>query len=399
MIGNNTAMTNLANAHSDANLYVPLQFFFNRNEGLALPLIALQYHDVRINFEFRNLSDCVCYSGDVNYNTDLAPNLKFLDASLYVDYVFLDTEERKRFAQTSHEYLIEQLQYTGDESVNQTSQKFKLNFNHPTKALYWGVRLGKYTSGQNFLAYDPSNVENQRLHATRRFVLKFCAYTSGTSHSFTPFASLLGTQDNKFSLNPVFPVNSPLGKVFYALDARYMVGTAFDVDNVSVFGRLLTDQELSTTVNDWVSGSISSGQSLTVLPESQGHSNFDVCVRQWDNYAINLDKKGNTMLSGNIQLNGHDRYSVRDGNYHNYVQPWQHHSNTPSDGINMYSFGLHPQDHQPSGTCNMSRIDNATLVLTFDPAVQNGDNKISVYAYNYNVLRIMAGMGGLAYSN
>ena len=115
----------------------------------------------------------------------------------------------------------------------------------------------------------------------------------------------------------------------------------------------------------------------------------------------------NPLQTGLLQLNGHDRFSARDGNYFNYVQPWQHHSNTPSDGLCMYSFSLNPEDHQPSGTCNMSRIDNATLNLTFgiegvsdfkkDYLVD--DSKISIYALNYNVLRILSGMGGLAYSN
>ena len=85
----------------------------------------------------------------------------------------------------------------------------------------------------------------------------------------------------------------------------------------------------------------------------------------------------------------------------NLVQPYQHHTNVPATGINVYSFGLKPEEHQPSGTCNMSRIDNATLQLTLTAATvsNNSDAKVRVYATNYNVLRIMSGMGGLAYSN
>jgi len=134
----------------------------------------------------------------------------------------------------------------------------------------------------------------------------------------------------------------------------------------------------------------------------------DVIVRQCDNYGIYLDKTINPVFKVLLQLNGHDRFSERDGMYFNYVQPYQHHTNTPTDGLNVYSFALNPEEHQPSGTCNMSRIDNAILNLTFGREAGDNDfrdnyldtdSNISIYATNYNVLRIMSGMGGLAYSN
>ena len=383
MIGNTSELCNLSNSHDSTTVYVPLQFFFCRNEGLALPLIALQYHDVRINFEFRALNECLLYTNNVNVSSDLK-DLKFTDASLYVDYVFLDTEERKKFAQNAHEYLVEQLQFTGEESVSQTSQKFKLNFNHPTKALYWGVKLGKYTNGSAFLAYG-SNLEDMRLLATKRFLLRCATYVTALG-----VTTLDTTNSNKL----VTAATGNLATIFNALDGRFLVNSAFDVDNISVFGRLLSDEELSTDVVTLFGSFVGSAPTT-----SDGHANNDVVVRQWDNYGLYLNRVGNPVVTGLVQLNGHNRFSERDGNYLNYVQPWQHHKCTPADGINMYSFALHPEDHQPSGTCNMSRIDNATLSLTFKNAVNSGDNKISIYAVNYNVLRILSGMGGLAYSN
>ena len=98
-----------------------------------------------------------------------------------------------------------------------------------------------------------------------------------------------------------------------------------------------------------------------------------------------------------LQLNGHDRFATRNGDYFNLVQPYQHHTRVPASvGVNVYSFALKPEEHQPSGTCNFSRIDNATLSLTLDEAVAS---TVKVFAVNYNVLRVMSGMGGLAYSN
>jgi hypothetical protein len=241
-------------------LFVPFQFFFCRNPGLALPLIALQYHEVKINLTFGAAIGVYAAGGTQG-----------LTAKLWADYIYLDTDERRRFAQVSHEYLIEQLQFQNEAS---THTKI-LNFNHPVKELIWtGVPVATATT------------------------------TAGPS---TPVA-------------------------------------------------------------------------LTAA---------------------------NTYL---LKLNGHDRFAARDREYFTRCQVGQHHSgfggifltaDTAStgtaarskDSIAVYSFALKPEEHQPSGTCNFSRIDNAQLVST------GTAEALHVYAINYNVLRIMSGMGGLAYSN
>jgi len=275
----------------ERTLYIPLEFWFNRHTGLALPLIALQYHEVKINVEFNTLPYLcnIDASGSEGGSatkviTDIG-NKGLAACSLYVDYVYLDTEERRRFAQVAHEYLIEQLQFTGTESVTSTSNKIQLSFNHPCKELIWVVQ-------------NPN-------------------YLDCKSETNVPW--------------------------------RY------------------SDAQL-----------------------------------------------GNPTAVAKIQLNGQDRFTEREGSYFNFVQPFQHHTSTPSTGINVYSFALKPEDLQPSGSCNFSRIDNAVLNLTLTKATfQTNVSKIddnvaspsatsanvNVYATNYNVLRIMSGMGGLAYSN
>ena len=301
MVGNVPALTQPStDEKKECTLYIPLEFWFCRNPGLALPLIALQYHEVKINLEFRDLADCCWAAGTT-------PSLSLKAASLYVDYIYLDTDERRRFAQVSHEYLIEQLQFTGDESVSSSSNKIKLNFNHPCKELVWVVQpddniLSTVAGGPQWFNYTTEVDE-----------------TWGTG-----------------------VVGSSLGSFGAFTGSDATLGNTF---NVGVF-----------------------------------------------------DNGVNPVVDAKLQLNGHDRFSVRDGDYFNYVQPYQHHENVPSVGVNVYSFGLKPEEHQPSGTCNMSRIDNATLHLTLDSNI-SGDSKVRVYATSYNVLRIMSGMGGLAYSN
>jgi len=319
MIGNVPALTlpttaTVASQTPEMDLYIPLEFWFCRNPGLALPLIALQYHEVKINIEFRGASDC--FDG-----VPLAPP-SLAAASLFVDYIYLDTDERRRFAQVSHEYLIEQVQFTGDESVSSVSNKIKLNFNHPCKELIWVVQPD---------AVLASSVAGGK---------QWFNYTDAVDTTWA-------------TGNPSDPYG---GGVVMTAPAS---ATAASSDYPSSTG---------TTTGTFI---------------------------QW----TSKDTGFNPVFSAKLQLNGHDRFSERMGRYFNLVQPYQHHTNVPKTGINVYSFGLKPEEHQPSGTCNMSRIDNATLQLTLTAAAVTSDAKVRVYATNYNVLRIMSGMGGLAYSN
>ena len=295
MVLNTLPGTTVGSASSraqDKRVYVPLQFWFNRNPGLALPLIALQYHEVKLNLELNSLASLTTETGAAQ-NT--------VTVKLYVDYVYLDTDERRRFAQVSHEYLIEQVQFTGDETVNagDTSKNFTLNFNHPCKELIWVHRL----------------------------------------------ASLPAT----------------------------------------------------TAAND------------------MNYFNFSTISE-----ASTLNTGVDTFYTGKLQLNGHDRFTQRYADYFRKVQHYQYHTRVPrtsAEGgtisapgtahyrhqfIYCYSFALSPEEHQPSGTCNFSRIDNAVLQLTYDTTGTSqtaAAMNLKVFAVNYNVLRIMSGMGGLAYSN
>ena len=290
----------IGNCAPEYTLYIPLQFWFCRNPGLALPLIALQYHEVRINLIFNDLRNLCFDAAPQNSNThvirDRVASSNLVAASLYVDYIYLDTDERRKFAQVSHEYLIDVLQFTGGESITSSSNKLKLNFNHPCKELVWVVQRDSYT-----------------------------ACDDATSFTWK------GQQPFNFS--------------------------------------------------DWWDRSVlESGYSVTRV---EGMAGKNPCV---------------TAL---LQLNGHDRFQVREGRYFNEVQPYQHHTNIPAIGVNVYSFALQPEQHQPSGTCNLSRIDNTTLLLTVTNNTVGTSYTATVYVYatNYNVLRVMSGMGGLAYSN
>ncbi len=393
MIGNTKELTCSTVGTAQATLYIPLYFFCCRNDGLALPLIATQYHDTRVEIEFQPVNQLLCGTA-----ATASASASMVSCSLFVDYVYLDSEERKKFAQASHEYLIEQVQFTGAESVTSKNAKFRLSYNHPCKALYWNIQQNKYlnTNGSNkFLAWNPKDWEAMRVQATKRAALAWGTLTNG-----------------------VYTKGALTGSWADALAAARVAGpdvsgsdvSGNDVDNLVVLGTPLPDWFISATVDEIKAGLGFTGNRANT---GDGAADQDIIVRQWDNYGVFLNRTVNPVEAVLLQLNGQERMSKRDGNYFNYVMPWQCHSNTPCDGLNMFSFALNPEEHQPSGTCNMSRIDNATLNIDFISSVSYAtatsiaswtvsvasDAKCNIYATNYNVLRIMSGMAGLAYSN
>ena len=373
----------------ETTLYVPLQFWFCRNPGLALPLIALQYHEVKINIELRPLDECLwavqsmAIADDANAkDTRGSYNNSLVAASLYVDYIFLDTDERRRMAQNPHEYLIEQLQYTGEESVGSSSNKLKLNFNHPCKELIWVVQpdanvdyCESFVGGKvlyKALGAQPYNYTDA-IDALPNSILAF------SSQEGVSGLKKKGADRNKeFIDGGLFKDPGAMGLDAEDGNADGSTGAAVDLNEAT-----------AVTGEGFLSGEINSGVSdagAFVLAES----------------AKKLHCWGlNPVVTAKLQLNGQDRFSEREGSYFDVVQPFQHHTRHPDTGINLYSFALRPEEHQPSGTCNFSRIDNATLQLVLSAAAIGDDAtaKVRVYATNYNVLRIMSGMGGLAYSN
>jgi len=418
-------------------MYIPLQFYFCRNNGLALPLIALQYHQVKIYVRFRPADHCYIASEAFRIG---AENFELDDASLYVNYVYLDTEERRRFAQVSHEYLIEQLQFTGEESIgNSNSAKYKLNFNHPCKALYWVTKLGNYQGGR-FMIYDHYDWELARKNAAKLILLS--QYDLDEFGYFNEVPCDVGDDVylgdcgvEYIGINPADPALEPM-YVFNdsctaeRFDGQCLIGRIApfrcllkrhrDIDfkdKVEGTIRIFTDYDNDDLTYPEVEKIYRNDISITDLSipiEKFEEDNrveyirrFDVYVWQHHNYGLLIDGSINPVTEVQLQLNGQDRQTKRNGFWHDTVEPYMHFPDTPRDGLNVYSFALNPVEHQPSGTCNFSRIDTAQLNLWFMEFANHRycdifsdcDNKVMIFTVNYNVLRIMSGMGGMAYSN
>ena len=280
-------------------VYLPLIFFFNRNPGLALPLIALQYHEVRIDFDLSSV-----------YDTN------FDSFKVWGNYIYLDTEERRRFAQKGHEYLIEQVQHTGSDSVTSNATKqVRLSYNHPVKELVWCVNAGSAAS---------TGLWNFCSNAAAADVVVDCSPEKAGQGQVTP------------------------GQV---------------------------------------------GQPLLVVGANGGTESW-----QEDGTASDTASVG-PVDTFKLVLNGQDRFKEQSGKYFNQVQPYQHHSGSPYAGVYSYSFALKPEEHQPTGTCNFSRIDNAQVAIKCRNVGGATSKNLDMFAVNYNVLRVQSGMGGLAFSN
>lgn len=293
MIGFSETVAGLVDfARQSQILYVPLRFWFNRFYEQALPLIALQYHEVKIIIQLRLLRDLYIEDGAAVGQTSFSNPVvgaapQFNDALLLVSYVYLDTCERRMFAQQCHEYLIDQVQYTGAEAHAATSSSLsaKLNFNHPTKEIIWVIQRD----------------ENG------------------------PFTETGGSND----------------------------------------------------LFNW------SGVPILAVPAASPGETF-----QTDGF-----------LNAQLQLNGHERTLNFPAIYYRTVQPYQYHIRIPNKHVYLYSFALYPEDVKPSGSVNMSRIDNVVLRFTFPTGTLGWTGQVRIRARSMNVVKIVSGMAGIMYAN
>jgi hypothetical protein len=357
------------------SIMVPLQFWFCRNPGLALPLIALQYHEVKLKFT---------WGIDTNVGRDGSAATPTCE--VWADYIYLDTDERRRFAQVSHEYLIEQIQR---EAVDADKTSLKLNFNHPVKELIW-------TSGAN-TAWTTQKCKLQ-LNGHDRFADQDREYFQVRQpldcHTAVPGFNVKELEAPVLSSNPViFAANAAALDTADNAATLEITGTAggATIELGSNFVGTIVGQT-SVKVGDilQVVNSIDGSSSADDTEYYQGRVKSVTAGTNALTIVVTFDDAGTAAITTTDTTTVDSRVSViRVGRSQN---PLSRCSQLAKD-VNVYSFALKPEEHQPSGTCNFSRIDNAQLVFDGTTGVDK------VYAVNYNVLRIMSGMGGLAYSN
>jgi len=325
---------------SIAYAYLPLIFFFNRNPGLYLPLIALQYHEVRIDFTLS--SQYANYFGTNPF-------------AVWANYVYLDTVERDKFAKTPHEYLIEQVQYINPDPVGSSNENtpsiIRMQYNHPVKELIWCYQNNSINSNPNALWNFSSSVANVNMTVNLNLIAQAGAYLpanwTGAPVIFVP---------------PPISSNLYINQTFTAT-----AGLTMNVQSNVLTGNVF-----------WTEGG----------------------VPQYGVTANNVyGQEVGPLHQAKIILNGTDRFVPQYGKYFNQYQPYQYHTGSPYPGIYVYSFALKPEDLQPSGTCNFSRIDIAQIAVNLKTGVPYQNLQQQMFAVNYNILRIQSGLGGVAFAN
>jgi len=380
-------------------LYIPLQFWFCRNPGLALPLIALQYHEVRLNFYLSGATDLVSgtagTAGTIASQAANLPNIQ--DMSLYIDYIYLDVEERRRFAQQSHEYLIDQLQYGMPQTITSQSTRIDLTLNHPVKELVWVFQDVRKTDCSSALttatgytqpfSYDDIvsrcrlQINGQDRFSERYgdYFWKVQPYQHHSGGGFWPSRQHIANQFNT-SGNSANNATPQSAFTAFITNGNVLVVTA--VTGGALGGATIVDNMLI------IGAGLPSG--VTIV------ANGSATTINGTTYQGGTGGTGTYLISSQVQnISSQTFYGILpDASYPTAFNP-----------INVYSFALQPEEHQPSGTCNFSRIDTTTLV--FDSITTGGAARPSkttpfmfrIYAVNYNIFRVMSGMGGLAYSN
>ena len=325
---------------------VPLIFWFNRNPSLSLPLIALQYDPVQIDIICKKITDLYTIIDTVetspSYGMRIKPNtadsryssrvgiqnfvsdttmfdgevgnkklVNFsIDPFLDINYIYLETKEMKRFAQSEHKYLIEQVRQSTFKGIVGTST-LELQIHHPTSLM---VIIPKRSDAE-----DRNDWNN---------------YTNWIDEKIPPYA--IGFQ-NEF------------------------------------YNSFVDDEQGNEEVT---------------------HANFD------------FRKNINCLKNMNLKLNGVDRFATQEPDYFNYLQSYSFSKTSPREGIYPYSFSIDPFKYQPSGSCNMSRFNKIELTVETQQApIPSGSSEyiykydVNVYTIHYNILRIVAGMGNVEFSN
>ncbi len=426
MIGDVPELTELnTNVKPEYTLYIPLKFWFNRHNGLALPLIAIQYDRVEFNVQF-NRAERLIVTNSL-FTTEDIKNLQILDVGLMTNYIYLDLQERERFARIGHEYLIEQVQFNGEDSAEQEVKRYQLLFNHPVKELIWAMKNGIYMTNQKFLCYSHEDDWHDTLVECSRNILENSIILlrgpikeidpygnetiivpgedppdEGTWEEFEPGANSstsngkIQVQNNNETQSLWINVESLLVDGVYNLTDKIIASLIVLNNDTVIFSNVdteLTGRDVSFP---------------TVRITDTRLASDDVCVNQCVNYGLYIDGSGNPIQWSRLLFNEQERFERRHGKFFNILQPDMYHSNTPKDGINVYAFCGTPQTHQPTGTANFSTIENIILTLEFGDNLQtmnvppidliNIENEVYIFAFGYNVLQVNHGLAAVSYS-
>ncbi len=417
MIGNTPELKNISNQHDSYNLYIPFDFWFCKSTSLSFPICALQNQRFQVTIKLRNNIDVINYLGTTE---PISSDLPIIESGyLLVDYIYLENEERNLFKSNNHEYLIEQLQDMTD-VMSANNSTIGLIFDKPCKYLIWNVNLDRYFTRNPFLVWASDGNWTKAIELFGKLVwlatradltyislINFWCISFGVNQyvnigqeapmvtSTTCFFSKLLSLASKVNAIMLFANKDETGNV---------IANAIP-DNIILTTNNITIQDISYTLNE-----ILVNTNNTVTPFMTKQQDF---LNQYVVNIINvlntgnfIDGSDNPIVLSSFQLNGKNRFQQKDGFYFNYLQPYYYFTNSPPDGVNIYSFSLEPEDVQPSGTINLGYINSKNLIIqlgihnTIDPTYFNTffqSGRIRIYTLSYTVLKLAQGQVVISY--
>jgi hypothetical protein len=361
MIGNVPELTNFSSSKDAYTLYRPLQFWFCRNVSLSLPIIALEYSEVKINVEFNDINNCVI----------MGPS----------HYIYIDD-----CVSLFEPYELVQINSTNDYIIF-------VNFDETT------LKMG-------YIKTDPNIklIQGDVLTGTKS---KYVSSVYNTKNNYYPTITQNGEILNLTKSNTIFRnvYNLTISEAFLYVDYVYL-------DNMERMKFARSNHEYIIDVcqfdNDKIifnsNNKIKIGYSHPIkelVIRGQLDSINNPYNKAFFNYTTNINNEiGKSLIKKIlIKLNGFNRETDYDKQFYTYIQGLQHHKSIPPKGLFLYSFALNPSDSQPSGSCNFSKIDDITVDVSTEPITYDKPAKVRIYAISYNIFRIINGIGGVAFES
>ena len=373
LLGNVKELTNYdSNIKPSYTMYIPLDFWHTKYSGLSIPLIYLRYHDVKINIKLNSLVKC-CYYEQLNSNILIENLIKLDNVNLVLNYIYLDTDERKKFAQLTHEYLIDQTQIINYKNITTLSTNIELPFYNPVKQLFWIIRDNENIQRLKYFEYSCSYyVDIYQFNNVSPLVIR---YTK----------NIIQIETIELNLNKYLTIGDKIticNSIYY--NGNY---TVLYIDKQYLY--IYYPNFMTETYHN---NYILSNNTYTHTTIYNGNTQAYI-------YKYN---DSNPIYTSTLQLNSIQIFDTRIALYNNFVQAYQHNSRSPLFGLNSYSFALNPEDQQPSGFCNFNKLDLVQMQLIFNPTFTNESNKksldILIYAHSYNILQFAYGKAKIIFN-
>jgi hypothetical protein len=355
LIGNISDLTDFNyNPKSEYTLFIPIEFWFSKYSGISLPLIFLRYHDVKINIKLNDLVNC-CYFEKIDDITIENEIILASNVSLIANYIYLENDERKKFAQLEHEYLIDQTQKI-DINTNTNIFNFQLSFFNPVKQLFWIIR-------------NQNNIDR----------LKYFDYSC---NYYIDIYEFLNHKDKLIKINTVENNLSDyisIGDTIEIVNSIYYSGIYIvkNIENNSLFIEYYI----------YISENYKFNYTNTYIKNNNYKGYNQSFIKKINNI--------NPIKYTTLELNGITLLNKTDDIYHNFIQPYQYNSKSPEYGLNTFSFALSPEELQPSGFCNFNRIDYVSVSYQLNNKYKIDNSILSIYALGYNILKFMYGKAAI----